>query len=439
MKYIRLIPLCVSFALPARADHWPQWRGPTGNGVTIETDVLSEWGPDKNVRWRTPLPEAGNSTPVVWGDYVFLTQPESGTLRRTLMSFHRPDGQLRWQEGVTYSAKEPSHATNPYCSPSPATDGERVIVWFGSAGLFCYDMDGKELWRRDFGLQEHMWGHGSSPILFNDLCILNFGPGKQEMLIAVDKVTGDDVWRVDSIPLAKEIALSSTENNGNAAERSSGDDLANILRGSWSTPIIIDTGTRKELIVSHPRRITSYDPTSGSQFWTCGEYAPLAYASPVYADGVIVVLGGWFGASLAVKVGGSGDVTDSRTVWHKPRDGSYLSTGVTYEEHLYVASMEGLISCIDTRTGEQAWEERLESSSGRNEVWSSSTMTGDGLMYVSNQTGDTFVFRPNPRSYNQVSRNSINEHTNSSAIIGNGEVFIRTHKALWCFAEHASP
>jgi outer membrane protein assembly factor BamB len=439
MKYIPTVLVGVLCALQAGADHWPQWRGPTGTGVSIETGVLSEWGPEKNVRWRTPLPEAGNSTPVVWGDTIFLTQPESGTHRRTLMSFHRPDGKLRWQEGVTYGAKEPSHATNPYCSPSPATDGERVVVWFGSAGLFCYDMEGKELWRRDLGLQEHMWGHGTSPILFNDLCILNFGPGKREMLIAVNKKTGEDAWRVDSIPLATEIAFSGAENNGNAADRASGEDLANILRGSWSTPIVIDTGTRKELVVSHPRRITAYDPTSGSEFWTCGGYAPLAYVSPVFADGAVVALGGWFGASLAVKVGGSGDVTGSRTVWHKPRDGSYLGTGVAHEDHLYVASMEGLISCTDVRTGEQAWEERLESSSGRNEVWSSITMSGDGLMYVSNQAGDTFVFRPNPRSYDQVARNSIDEHTNSSVVIGNGDIFIRTHQALWCFAKQASP
>jgi outer membrane protein assembly factor BamB len=166
-----------------RAANWPAWRGPLGTGVCEEKNLPVQWNATNNVKWRVRLPERGNSTPVVWGERVFVTQPVGE--RRTLMCFNRTDGKLLWQSGVATQDKEPTHGTNPYCSASPVTDGERVIVSFASDGLYCYDFAGKEVWRRtDLGQQIHIWGNGSSPVIYGDLCFLDFGPGETTYLLA---------------------------------------------------------------------------------------------------------------------------------------------------------------------------------------------------------------------------------------------------------------
>ena len=168
------------------AADWPAWRGPRGTGVSDETDLPLKWSPTENVKWRMALAERGNSTPIVSNGRVFVTQAVGK--RRTLMCFGRAEGELIWQQGVTTQATDdPTHATNPYCSASPVTDGERVIVWFGSDGLHCYDFSGRKLWSRDLGVQQHIWGYGSSPVMHGDLCFLNFGPGARSFLIAVEQ------------------------------------------------------------------------------------------------------------------------------------------------------------------------------------------------------------------------------------------------------------
>ncbi|PYV36811.1 MAG: serine/threonine protein kinase, partial [Acidobacteria bacterium] len=155
----------LQLALFLLAANWPSWRGPEGLGVSIEQSVPTQWSKTDHVLWRVPLPEPGNSTPVVWGNRVFVTQALKQQNRRMLMCFNRANGKLLWQSGVTYSEPEPTHPTNPYASASPVTDGNLVIVWFGSAGLLAYDMEGHEVWRRDLGKQRHTWGYGASPIL----------------------------------------------------------------------------------------------------------------------------------------------------------------------------------------------------------------------------------------------------------------------------------
>lgn len=200
----------------AEQPSWPQWRGPSGNGVAASEEAVTAWGVDQNVKWRIELPEAGNSTPIVGNDRIFLTQALGETNQRSLFCIDRESGKELWRRGVRYDEPESSHKTNPYCSASPATDGERVIAWFGSAGLMCWDMEGNELWRRDLGKQDHMWGYGSSPILHKDLCILLFGPGTNEFLLAIDKKTGQTRWKVDSLSDDAEFAMSGPENDGGA-------------------------------------------------------------------------------------------------------------------------------------------------------------------------------------------------------------------------------
>src|SRR5687767_1706413 len=184
---MRLSTLALVFLLPLSlpAANWPGWRGENGLGISPETTLPLKWSATENVLWKTPLPERGNSTPVVWKDKVFITQAVGE--RRTVMCFDRKSGKVLWQSGTSYGEKEETHETNPYCSASPVTDGERVIAWFGSAGVFCYDFNGKELWRKDLGKQSHTWGFASSPLIDGDLCVLYFGPGKGAALIGLDK------------------------------------------------------------------------------------------------------------------------------------------------------------------------------------------------------------------------------------------------------------
>jgi outer membrane protein assembly factor BamB len=196
MKHFTLfaLPLCV--AATAFADNWPGWRG-DGSGVSSETRLPQSWSTNENVRWHATLSGPGNSSPIVWGDRVFLTQAAKGEQRRTVMCFNRADGKLLWQSGVTYTEKEPTQESNPYCSATPVTDGARVIASFGSAGLYCYDFEGKELWHRELGKMSHMFGNASSPILCGDLCILNFGPDQKARLVAVNKKDGKTVWEAE--------------------------------------------------------------------------------------------------------------------------------------------------------------------------------------------------------------------------------------------------
>ena len=186
--------LFTAAALPAFGANWPGWRGPEGIGIAPEKNLPLKWSTSENVRWRAELPERGNSSPIVWGDRVFVTQALSGDKRRTVMCFDRADGKLLWQSGVTYTERESTQRDNPYCAATPATDGERVIASFGSAGLYCYDFAGKELWHRDLGKMEHGFGNAASPVIAGDLCFLNFGPDEKARLIAVNKRTGETAW-----------------------------------------------------------------------------------------------------------------------------------------------------------------------------------------------------------------------------------------------------
>lgn len=424
---------CCMFASPGVGEdsNWPQWRGPNGSGKTSAVDVVTHWGPDQNVKWQLDLPEAGNSTPVVWSDRVFVTQPISESNERSLICVDRHTGKEQWRQTVVYDRKETSHRTNPYCSASPATDGQRVVAWFGSAGLVCWDLDGNELWRRDLGRQEHMWGYGSSPILHDGLCILNFGPGNREFLIAVDASTGKTRWKVDSMDDRAERELSGPENDGSANDFTNDKERSERLRGSWNTPIIVQVNGRDELIVALSRRVSALDPATGEQLWTCGDGAPLAYASLMEDNGVIVALGGYRGASFAVRAGGRGDVTATHRLWHKPKDIGWLGTGVADEGSVYICDTGGVVYCIDIETGEFLWKSR----GGGGGTWSSITQTADGTMYLLTKSGTTTVFRPDRQSFQRVAENGLGEASNASVVVAGNDVLVRTDQTLWCFAK----
>lgn len=339
--------------------------------------------------------------------------------RRTLVCLDRSNGKQLWQSGVVYPEKEMSHDTNPQCSASPVTDGERVIVSFGSAGLYCYGFDGKEMWHRDLGKQAHIWGNASSPMLHGQLCILNFGPGERTFLIAVNKKTGDTVWQKD-------------EPGGDSGEKKPGQDKAEWI-GSWSTPIVINVDGHEELIMSLPRRVVAFSPGTGQELWTCRGLNPLVYTSPLYADGIVVAMGGFGGSALAVRAGGHGDVTESHRLWQIPKTKQRIGSGVIHEGHIYILNDPGVAECFELKTGKLVWEERLKGRGAKSDSWASMVLSEDRL-YVVNQSGDAFVLKASPK-FEVLAANPLGETTISSPAVSGGDIFIRTYKSLWCIGE----
>lgn len=410
--------LCGMMAFPVLAEDWPQWRGPRGDGTTQEKGLPTEWGQTENIAWKVALPEAGNSTPVIWKERVFVTQPITNENRRTLMCFDRSDGRLLWQSGTEWSEEDPTHGTNPVCSPSATTDGQRVIAWFGSAGLFCYDMDGHEIWKRDLGVQKHIWGYGASPVIHGDLCYLNFGPGERSFLIAVDCKTGKTIWQHDE-PINRA---------GTAEAKFTNADFY----GSWSTPVFRSIGGRDELLISFPFRLCAFDPLSGRELWSSTGINALVYTSPLISDDIVVAMGGYGGMSIAVKAGSEarGDVTESARLWRHPKTKQRIGSGAIHAGHIFIHNDPGVAECFELKSGKLIWEKRLAGAGTKLTNWSS-VMIADGMCYTITQGGDCFVFRASPE-FELVATNSLGEPSNSSVAVSDGQLFIRTHKHLWC-------
>jgi outer membrane protein assembly factor BamB len=407
-----LLLASVSIAL---AD-WPAWRGgPLGSGRTDDSLLPVSWSKDSHVLWRVDLPEAGNSTPIVHGDRVFVTQPVTEKHWRGLFCFARKDGKLLWKNGLVYNQEESTHRTNPYCSASPATDGKIVVASFGSAGLVAYDFDGKQLWHRDFGPVSHIWGNSTSPVLHGDLCIHYHGPGKGAFLTAVKKTTGETVWTWN-------------EPDWKPGERTDGfKGQGEGVIGSFSTPVLVNTGTRDELIMSFPLELNAFDPATGKVLWTCSGLNPLVYTSPMVDQGIVVAMGGYSGNSIAVKAGGSGDVTPAR-LWQEIRHNGGIGTGVIKDGLYFYHDSGGVVCCLDIKTGKTLWKDRLP---GAGKSWGSFVLAGDRI-YTLSQAGDTVVFKADPDKLEVLSQADVGEQTNSSLAPSNGQFFIRTHKALWC-------
>ncbi len=415
MPLVRIAAACflaaVTFSLTttARADNWPAWRGPTGQGVSTEKNLPTKWSATENVKWKIELPDSGNSTPIVWGDKIFLTQATDKGKKRSLYCLDRKDGSKLWEKTVEFDGKEVIHGTNTYCAASPVTDGERVVVFHGSAGMYCYDFTGKELWNKKFGACDHIWGSAASPIIYKDLVIHNFGPHATVFLIALDKKTGKEVWKNDEQKAADYI-------------------------GSWSTPVIAKTGDRTELVVSWPAQVKSYEPDTGKPIWNCkglekeGGQDRLTYTSALVSDKYVFSAAGYGGAAIGVKTGGSGDVTDTHRLFRTARNPQRIGSGVIIGDHAFVVNEPSII-CIDLKTGKQAWDKPVAGGS-----WSS-IVQADGKLYLTSQRGETLVFAANPKEYDEVAANKLDGATTRASIAASdGELFIRTYKHLWCIA-----
>jgi outer membrane protein assembly factor BamB len=411
------LPLCVALFCNALAlaGDWPGWRGPLGTGVSEERNVPREWSATENVAWKIDLSEPGNSTPIVWGDRIFMTSQLEGGKQRGLLCIDRADGKILWQQAIAYSEEDPSHKTNPYCSASPVTDGKVVVAWHGSAGLVAYDLDGKELWRRDYGKFRHIWGYASSPILHGDQVIQFFGPGVRVLMAAIDKQSGKEIWRRDM------------------PEAQSKDEKQYV--GSWSTPVLRDNGGRKEMLLSLPKNLRAFDPASGEEIWSCEGLTDLIYTSPIYGGDVVVAMSGFGGAAIAVDAppGSQGDISDKQ-LWRVPRNPQRVGSGVVVDDDVYLLNADGVAQCQELRSGKVTWKERLGGDS-----WSS-MVHADGRLYIINMQGVTSVLEPSPAEMKVISRNALekNEMTRASLALSDGQIFIRTYDHLYCIGKRTA-
>lgn len=397
------------------AGDWPAFRGPHGNGVADGDNAPLHWGPGKNVRWKVLLPGPGNSSAIVSHGRVFVTCAENEGKKRNLYCFDRRTGEKIWIRTVELATVEPTHGTNPYCASTPVTDGSRVVVWHGSAGVFCYDFEGAEIWKTDLGPMQHDWGYASSPILHRGKVILNFGPGSRTFLTALDFKTGDILWKHDEPG-----GLDATDKR---------------MVGSWSTPIITKIDGKDQILCSMPTRLIACDAETGSMVWSCGgletERVCMTFPSPVVSAGIGVAFTGWSnGPTIGFKLGGSGDVTASNRLWLENQP-QRIGSGVVVDGRVYiVGSGPGTAQCLDCQTGKMLWVERLEGG----ESWGSVVMAA-GHLYVTSRRGITTVFRPNPEKFELLAINDLGEPSHATPAISGGQIFLRTDRHLYCVAE----
>lgn len=406
------VPLIVVLGLGGslHAADWPAWRGPTGQGFCEEKNVLQKWSDKENVRWKIPLAHQGNSTPIVWKDRIFLTQANTGGSVRSLLCFARADGKLLWQKDVEWTAKERNWNPNWYANASPVTDGERVVACFASAGVYCFDFEGKELWKRtDLGEWQHAFGSGSSPVIYRDTVIQWCGPNENKgrnFLLAMDRKTGATVWEHEE------------------------------KVGSWGTPLIAKVGDRDQLLLALTPALKGLDPGSGSEIWSCDGLNKYVYTTPLVGNGVAVAMSGYMGAALAVKLGGTKDITADR-LWHHPKNIQRVGSGMIVGNHVYIVEETGIPHCYDLTTGEEVWQIEKRPEAGG--TWGS-MVHAEGRLYVVTKNAQTLVLKADPK-YELLGTNSLGpgESSNSSLAISNGDVFLRTFKHLWCLAETKKP
>ncbi len=416
--------------------NWHQWRGPYMTGVSPEGNPPLEWSETKNIKWKIAIPGKGHASPVIWEDLIFIltavetdkdTQAveESGSrqegyrgmpVNRTtkihkfvIFAINRHDGKILWQRTVKEETpQEGTHEMGSWASHSPVTDGEHVYAYFGSRGLFCFDMKGNLKWERDFGqLNKRMnFGEGSSPALYEDRIIVNWDHEGQSFIIALDKQTGKDIWKVD---------------------RDEGT--------SWATPLVVENDGKLQVVTSATKLVRSYDFTTGKLIWECSGMTQNAIPSPLASDGMLYVMSGFRGnALLAIDLSkAKGDIVNTDAiVWQHDKDTPYAPSGMLYDGKLYfLRSNNGILSCFDARTGKDYYSgQRLE---GMGNVFASPVGAQDRV-YVVGQKGTMYVIKHGPE-FEILAKNTLDDNFSASpAIVGN-TLYLRGYKNLYCVEE----
>jgi outer membrane protein assembly factor BamB len=428
-----------------RAQNWPQFRGPSGDGVVSST-YPEKWSADENVAWKVKVPGVGWSQPIVWGDKVFVTtaaaenqrrpkpgdwSPQEGMSVFSLFfggSRKPPDLEYRWQvicldaatgnvawkqTALTGKPKHPLHPNNTYATETPATDGELVVASFGMHGVYCYDITGKLLWNKDLGSfpMQMDWGTGSSPVMHDELVIFQCDNNKASFLLALNKKTGDEVWRIDR------------------QEQS-----------NWATPLIWKNSQRTELIVGGGTKMRSYEPATGKLLWEMTASGRCS-SSPVAAGDLLFVdsgdrLTGQRGILAAIKPGGAGDISlaggstsNDFVLWAVELPGHRVASPTVANNCLYVFEVQaGIIRCLDASTGKTHYRQRLPGAAGL----TASSWTRNGQIFCPDQSGQTFVLSAEP-TYTLLHTNKLaDEMFWASPAIGGDSLFLRSIDHLHC-------
>jgi outer membrane protein assembly factor BamB len=417
--------------------NWPQWRGPDGSGISAERNLPEEWGETQNVRWKTPLPGKGHSSPIVWGKRVFLTTAVEGPVvpgakavthkiegqdwkhpdsvgadhkhAFKVIALDRDTGRVLWEqtawEGTPYDDR---HRKSSYASSTPATDGERVYAFFGAEGLYAYDFSGKLVWKADIGkLGTVGMGTGTSPVIYQNLVIVQADEeeGQNSSIVALDKKTGKQVWRTPR-----------------------------KVQVSWATPLLVNTGKRTELIASGTESVISYDPATGKELWRAKGVESNAIPSPVATAGHdMVVVSAGFPAKVAyaIRLGASGELKDADIAWKYAKGTAYVPSPILYGDYVYLLTDKGVMTCLDARTGEVKYE------GGRVPVpatFTSSPVAFDGKILLTSEDGDTFVIKAGPK-HEVLRTNSLGEPVYASPAVAGGKIFIRGEKHLYAIEQ----
>jgi outer membrane protein assembly factor BamB len=438
----------LSTAAPAGAavqasENWPSWRGPDHNGVAPSGGAPTEWGEEKNIRWRAELPGLGISTPVVWGDYLYVTsavetdkladgskaevqpEPEEGRRRGRgrrgrgssgpkkvhefrVMCVSRADGSVVWSKTVAETAPhEGIHGTNSQASASPITDGEHIWAFFGSRGLHCLDMEGTVVWSKDFGKMKtrNEFGEGASPAIHGDKIVVLWDHEGVDFIAALYKETGKEAWRTER------------------------DEVT-----TWVTPLIVPVGDQVQVITTATDASRAYNLENGELIWSIGGMTTNCIPTPIHQDGVVYLMSGFRGSALqAIKLeGASGDLKESKNLlWSYGKNTPYVPTGVLVDGKLYFLRVNsGRVTCLDAANGKEFFS--AENLGGIRSVYASLTASGDHI-YAASREGETVVFKIS-ETFDQVASNTLDDAFDASPVIVDGQLYLRGRKALYCIA-----
>ncbi len=421
-------------ACTSAAQDWPSFRGPAASGVADHQNLPAAWdvAHHTHIRWTVPIPGLAHSSPIVWHDLVFVTtaissRPDASFKRGLygegdasddvtpqqwrLLCLDRKTGEILWDR-LAYegSPKEKRHMKATYANATPATDGKVVVAFFGSQGLYAFDMAGTPLWKRDLGklnvgaydLPEYEWGTASSPILYGGSVIVQCDQQKGSFLEAFDRDTGRTIWKADR------------------------DELP-----SWGTPAVYQGGARTELITNGSNFVRGYDPATGKELWRLGGSSKITAPTPVSAGGLIVVASGRRPEApiFAIRAGAAGDITGNPhwVAWQKQQRGPYMPTPLIYKTYLYVLGNAGVFDCYNLETGAEVYRERIpHQGSG----FSGSPVASDGKIYLPSEDGDIFVVKAGPR-FELIGKNEMGEPLMATPAIAGGLLLVRTQHHLW--------
>jgi outer membrane protein assembly factor BamB len=397
----------------ARAEEWPGWRGPRGDGSSQETGIPTRWSPTENVHWKVEIPGTGHSSPVVWGDHIFVTTCLEKEKDRVLLCLDRATGKKRWERTVLTSPLEKKHSLNSFASATPATDGQHVWVAFlqeGNMQVVCYDNEGKKLWQRSPGKLLSVHGFCSSPVLHNGMVILNGDQDALAYIVALDQKTGEERWRANR---------------------------PNKTR-SYCTPLLIPDPRHKghtQLVLSGSKSVTGYDADTGKLLWVHDGPTEQYVASLVEDSGILFLTTGFPEHHLmGITPDGEGNITSSKhVVWHignkenRDRGASYVPSPVAHQGYFYVVSDPGYLSCLEAKTGKRVYMQKL----GRRH--SASPVLIEDRLYLPDDDGVTWVVKTGPK-FELVEKNDLKDGIFASPAVSRKEMLLRTTHHLYCIS-----